>query len=410
MDIYITFYSIEESSIVDCTGNKTFENNMLMINNGFSFGRDKKESDIDLFFNIFDENVTVNIEQSINKYKPNKIWASITFYSELQSIINIIDERWIIGGPHIFNNKDNLKFKEQFLKSKLIYTTMEEYLGKEISSDFDPYFIEFAKQFPNYDISYNISLGLYPCYWGKCKFCTFKNVSMQYKRKNIDKIINGSVLNNKFIGFINLSSTSPNVLKKIVNANNKHNIIELFMRADEQILKQIKQFDDLQSYVFTIGAEGLAQGIIDELNKGYKISVLFELIEEILKRNGKVRLSMMCNYAFLTRDIVDEFNNNIKIIEEIYKKYATMDNQLKLYGYTNPVFWPDKTHAEEEGFSSVSLRNFVNIPSYSNDSYATIIPKNDIQHMFNKEIYKCICNSTIPKEHMTFINKRLINK
>ena len=64
MDIYITFYQIIDDPVIG---------KCVSIENGFSFGRNKKESDIELFFDKTNSNTSIMIQEAIAKYIPNKI-------------------------------------------------------------------------------------------------------------------------------------------------------------------------------------------------------------------------------------------------------------------------------------------------------------------------------------------------
>jgi hypothetical protein len=276
MDLYITFYKLTEKTKCD--------KRSLLINNGFSFGRIKKSNDIDLFINV-DDFAQQKIQENIKIYNPEKIWITVTFNDEAKIIKNIADERWIIGGPLITENKNNEEFFKIFTKKPtFVFVSMEKYLGNEISSDFDLYFSSLIEQYPNYAIHYNLNLGLIQCYWSKCSFCKYSKVpyNLAYKRNNIEKIIKSAIpytLFNFFVGHVCLSAPTPKILKEIINAREGNSFISTYIRADKPILDVIQQYDDLSRFLFMIGIEGFSQSIVDELNKGYETKLALHLVE-----------------------------------------------------------------------------------------------------------------------------------
>jgi hypothetical protein len=391
MDLYLTFYNFPP------------ERGFLSIKNAFSFGRDKKPEDMDLFFNTDDKNILIQIQDSIDKYKPNRVWASFTFSSEFLKVYKIIDKKWIIGGSHIASNKGNKEFYSLFKELPIfVYGTMETYLGKDISSDFDPYFLDFINNsYPNYNIIYSISLGN-TCYWKKCKFCKFKvfenNYCELFERSNVEEIIKKSISNDNFIGHTCISATKPEALKKIINSNKNKSKILMYVRADKSILNQIKQFDDLSCYTFGIGLEGLAQEIIDELNKGFKLTVALELIEEIINRGGKISLYLMMDYTFLTKEIVNECKETINRLKYINKKIG---NISILCG---SIIWNDRENAEKYGYKSEKVKSYDLI-----NRYHSIIPENSEQYNLNNEIIDELNQTSMKKVYIKHHLNVLIN-
>lgn len=395
MDIYITFYRLKN----------TKSKKIILINNAFSFGRDKKPEDMDLFFDNDDPFIETKIKKSIDFYKPDKIWVSLTYDYEILSILNIIDKRWILGGPLVSCNIKNKKFENFFNNiPTFVYTSMEEYLGKEISSDFDPYFLDFVrKEYSKYVVLYNLCVGFYRCYWSKCTFCSYRlneKLGYNFKRKDIQKISKSAIPfdeNNIFISTLCMSSIDSKTLNQILS-NNKKSIIQMTMRADRKIINVIKKYDNLRNYIFTIGLEGLSQQIINELNKGIKIENVFEITKEILKRNGFVRITLMKNYTFLTKEIVEDCKKNIENFEEIGKKYSK--NKLSLeFVFGLPVLWFDIYNAEKYGFKSIPLSNVYNSLPFQKEFYLSDIPTNSEQYKFNQEIADFLNNSSLSIEN-----------
>jgi len=384
MDIYITFYSICHSKLI-------------RLNNGFSFGRSKKSGDVDLLFNGNNLETPKLIQDAINKHNPDKIWVSITYNYEAITIYKIVDERWIIGGPLVYWSKGKDNFSDFFPTGPTyVFTSMEEYLGNELSSDFDPYFVDyFTENYNDVVVQYNICLSLRWCYWSKCTFCTYHGLGKDrsWERCNIEKIIEsalGCIGGNTYSGQTCTPALTSGLLKRISKANTKHAFLISFMRPDESILDAVRQVDDLTGQEFIIGAEGFAQGIVDELNKGFKVSTLVELTDEIVKRNGGISFSLMFNYTFLTKEMVAEYIETAKKIENIGYKY---DRPYLLGTNIEPsIIWQDKYNAEKFGFPSVRVTH-----PWSKGLYMSRVPEDSDQKMFNDVIFNYIKNSEVLK-------------
>lgn len=385
---------------------------MISIMNGFSFGREKKLGDVDLFFYNRHPDVENQIKSSIEKYKPNRIWVTLIYDHEAIVISRITDERWILGGPLVSQNINNEKFHKYFIGNPtFVYTTMEEYLGKPISSDFDPYFVEFVENnYPNYGVVYSLSTGNIECYWSKCIFCSFKNreTTGLYKRKDVEKIFGSAIEHtdkNRFIGYNCVSSINEDLLTKMLSIINKKKVlIHAYMRADKRMLKVIKQQGDMSKCFFTIGLEAFSQKVLDELNKGINFKTIFEVTEELLKRGAMVRFTLMGGYTFLTREIVDESIENIKEFKRIYSGY--LKSYVRFFSGI-PVIWNEKESAEKYGYKAVPLKKVIPCPEYiSDDCCISYIPENSEQYSFNKEIEDAIKQSLPRDKHLTFtINK-----
>ena len=395
MDLYITFFSkgkYKDAFFHDSRNKSILEKNKnlsgyLFIYNGFSFGREKKNEDKDLFFS--QDSTPLEIQETINKYNPERIWCSISLPSQFDQISSIINEKWIVGGPTIIslsNRKDEIK--DRFPKPEFVYTTMEEYLGKELSGDFDPYFIDFVTDLENYLISYSMSIENSTCYWGKCKFCSYSDhyTSTFSKRPDIFGIINKTKLidngKNIFVAFTCQSSTRPNTLKEILEfdiPDKTH--IHTFIRGDNSIYNLIKNTDQKISFKrnhFAMGIEGLSQKILDELNKGYLLSTAIDIIEECLKRGAFIDITLMSNYSFLTKEIVEEYIFNIEKLRNMLNKYP--NKELRIYKMDNPVRWKTKEEAEKFGYQSKRFRNSLFT------WYETDLPKDCDQYKFNQKI------------------------
>ena len=86
MDIYITFFA------------RRSNDKHLNIANGFSFGREKKEDDVDLCFHHGRK--PSFIADYLKRYpSADRIFCSLSYSAHLDSIAPIVDDRWVLGGP-----------------------------------------------------------------------------------------------------------------------------------------------------------------------------------------------------------------------------------------------------------------------------------------------------------------------
>ncbi len=346
MDLYISFYD-------NYRGNE----NYIIINNGFSFGRDKKEGDVDLLLDSEDKKSSFILRSILNKYKPNRVWCSLTYTQHYLFIKKFINDSWIIGGPFVTAQLTNNDFINEFSsKPEIIYSTIEQYLGKPTSSDFDPYFSDFINGLDkDYHIVASASLSNV-CYWNKCGYCTYNKTGSNYIRQDIDKIMDSLLMffkkSNHDISYFHLCvpATPPNMLQKIIDTD-KRLKLRAYLRPDEPINEVISSYDKtLENFTFSLGPEGFSQSILDELEKGFTVKDTMFLIEELMKRKAVISISLMNGYTFLTREIVDDYKHNVGILNDLIKKYNYYDKLNIFFGDT--IYWSKKEDAEKWGSTS----------------------------------------------------------
>lgn len=357
MDLYITFYIKWKRIITIC--------------NGFSFGRVKKPEDIDLFFNIYDD--FTYISKEIKKYNPNRIWCSVINDKVFSLISPILDKRWILGGPNIQEYK---KYLEKFdYPCTFVYTTMEKYLGNPTSSEYDPYYDELLKKFPNSPVVSSCSLES-GCYWGACTFC-FLDTAYYYVR-DVEKIFKNLNDNTNVTYHTCVSSIKCDTLKQIIKYKKPEIKVSTYIRADDDIIAYLDEVEDLSKFVFLLGIEGFAQPILDTLNKGMTIENIFKFIRTVVEKKGQVCFTLMDNYTFLTKEIVEEYIYNFKCLEDIQKK---LDKERIFFSGPYNVRWETKELAERDGTTSYTSKR-VSGKKY----YLSEIPDNNIQKVYNKQI------------------------
>jgi hypothetical protein len=147
MNLYVTFFS------------KRKNNKHLVVANGFSFGRQKKAEDVDVFFN---QGCSTKVIHDYIKKIPSvdRIFCSLSYRDHLISIRPIVNEKWILGGPLAsWMTAKGINFSGEVFPGYL-----EQYLGKSgLSCEFDPYFAELVKaaQIPHLFFNCNIGKGCY---------------------------------------------------------------------------------------------------------------------------------------------------------------------------------------------------------------------------------------------------------
>lgn len=368
MDVYITFYS-------------KFPKNRIYIYNGFSFGRDKQKEDVDLF--ISDSFTSEEIHNEIEKYKPERIWCSISLFSQYEQIKSIANDKWIVGGPLTkkrFFSENNFKFK-------VVTDTFESFLGKEgLSSEYDFYLSDFIKNFNDSKITYNCSIG-YGCYWGKCSFCSYRKFSCSSGviLRDVDKLFDKippfiDKNNNRLIVHTCIDSLPHYVLERVLSGYYKVDSMTSFVRADKKTLEIFKMYPrDLKYFTFSVGIEGFSQEILDKVNKGILLEDVIDLVKYLLEKGATVYLSSLGGYPFLTKEIVEDSIKNIRILREFQK----LEGKLFMI-YNSKIFWPSEDIISGYGFP---------VRKDDLDGFVVEIPENSEQYVYNKEIEKEIFNS-----------------
>ncbi len=364
-DIYITFYDL----------GKVY----TTIYNGFSFGRDETIDYSNFYFSNQDN--TNKIRETINSAKDvRKIWCSVTTCNHFLQIKPIVDSRWIVGGPFInfIKSMPEVEAKIKHLNCEIFSGQIEDYLGKSLSGTFDFYFKDFIYKFKNKQIVFASNIGS-GCYWNRCTFCNFKNYSWpRFIRPDIEKLIKSlpeSPLNgNMMASHTCMSSTSVDVLRQIVKSKKENTYLALYLRADDFIIDEVKNYNDLKGFSFSLGVEGLAQGIIDNLDKGMKLKSMLELTEILLIRNAVVRLNLMTNHIYNGQNEIKESIETLlkmKIFREKYNNLA-----IRMHG---PILFLSKQMAEKYGpcecYTDGLVDYYINILSKEQIHYNSIIDK-----------------------------------
>lgn len=305
MDLYITFFSFRDHS--------------LFVHNGFSFGVENTDESHFTFYSTTGS--LLNLKSKIDKLKPKRIFCSLLFREQLESIRSLIDERWILGGPLVsrcFLEDLVPKSGETIFKGPI-----EHFFGKEISSKFSFYFKDLVLPFSNFmPVSYSVSLA-FGCYWSKCNFCTYREIrdwtgGTVVERPSIDLILSSlPVFEGKHV-VINtcVDCLTPKLLRSILSADKSLNFFS-FLRPDKEIIDILEEEKDLTNQKFSVGLEAPSQNLVDKLNKGIRLENVKRLVKVVSERNGTVVLSTMESFPFITRDDILQAKEFVKNLEKI---------------------------------------------------------------------------------------------
>jgi len=382
MNIYITFLTID--------------NGDMHISNGFSFGVTPEKDDVFLYFSPKKSNTEI-ISSSLKRYNPDKIFCSVSFYKHFFTVKDIIDDRWILGGP--VPTAGFFRDLEMTKGMTIVSGPIEHYLGHEISSDFNFYFPDLISRHPEVKrVFFNCSLGS-GCYWNKCSFCAYSKFRWHKDcilRPDVEKICENlrRVLKNKdhilkLRPNTCMDTLPPEALDKLITYG-KGIKFNSFIRADRKIIDIIKKYDDLSNHVFEVGLEAFCDLALHKLNKGITLDNYFELAEAIGERKGLLISGTMRNFPFMTEEAVKQSFATLDRLKQISKKYKRL-----VIKDSGPTLWP----------------NFVPIEydfpiKYTLGSYKYTLPKDSDQYKYNLRIKKHIYNIELPyKKRNKYIYK-----
>lgn len=392
MNIFITFYNLDSSRT-------------LFISAGFFFTRHLLEGE-DLFIS---QTATKNeIHKLFSEIPKNttRIYCTLNYSFETDLIRDLVDERWVIGGPEaveIFRDGTSPLLNCCQVKAN----SFESICGVSSSTKFTYYFKDLITRLKPQAVSYPCSIGN-GCYWNKCTFCSFHLYSGEtsYKIKsNLTEIIN----NLKPLAVPSqvhtcVSSCSAKVLEQILAAKVQDGIIlSEFIRADEDILELIKSSAQtaFKNHFALLGMETFSQPISDRLNKGASVANYLLLLDYILSRGGSVALYIMTWIPFIDEVDVKESLKVIKEIEGIVSKYPTERFSIINSG---EVLWPTEKLAKKMGNDLKTYKSFKHL-------YGAIIEPGSSVEKNNQRINQTLLNSSLPvrgeKLKTTYSNEAL---
>jgi len=333
----ITFYSIFLDSIA--------------ISNGFSFFRHLIEGE-DIF--VCTEKTP---KESLRKQLENfdSVYCSISFFSELDYIGELIQKNWIIGGPVVEYCAEHLQKR---FKCTVVDKPFEAYREIPLSDTFTDYWHDKMHLFvyDNYPVSYNCSIGK-GCNWKKCKFCYYSMYEgFCYERKDIERIISGlkENRNGTFLIHFCISSTIPDTLRELLKFQpflekftcNSY----IYARADKQIIEIFKKAQSLEGFNISIGLEAFSQQALNILGKGVRLENVIALTGIIVDKGGGVTLNIMDHYPFLTFEMAEESKKTIDQLCEIRQiSLSTSSKRAQgMFVYNNGItLWPTQEIARK---------------------------------------------------------------
>lgn len=295
------------------------------IANGFSFVR-HLVGGVDIF--LMDATKPERIRDAIQRIRHpiDRIFCSISVLSQLRTLRPILDERWVLGGPAAC-----LAFGKIDLPCELVTTTFENYLGiDQLSSTFSFYFERHVTSRHITSYGFNCSLGM-GCYWNRCAFCSYNDYyadgrSTMVNRPNIPDILGNLrvVPGSEALVRLCASAFSSKVLAEILDTPVREGILlNLFSRADPAILSVVERYGRFnKGTLWGIGLETLSQGAMRRLNKGQDVDNVLKLSEMILARGGRVSLSIMDHFPFMTREMAEEGRRAAQTLKRLVARYG----------------------------------------------------------------------------------------
>jgi hypothetical protein len=282
------------------------------------------------------------------------VYCSISFFSELDYIGELIQENWIVGGPLVEYCAEHLQKR---FKCTVVDKTFEAHHKLPLSDIFTDYWHGqmHLLAHDNYPVSYNCSIGK-GCNWGKCKFCDYSMYEgFCYERKDLKKIIAAlkENRNGTFLIHFCISSTIPDTLRELLKfqpvleklAFNSN----IYVRADKQIIEIFKNIQSLEGITVAIGLEAFSQEALNILGKGVLLKNVIALTGIIVDKGGSVMLSIMDHYPFLTLEMAKESKKTIDQLSKISQ--ISLNGSSKraqgMFVYNNGItLWPSQEIAK----------------------------------------------------------------
>jgi len=351
-------------------------NKMLELHNGFSFVYHLVDGD-HFFITINDD--SHKIREMLKGY--DTIYASTSFHLETYYLRNLVDRRWIVGGPSV-TTKASLGYWQNLLgNAKIIHQPFEEMLNAPLSSRYTIYWNELIEKFSPKFVRMSAICDK-RCYWNKCNFCAlkFNQQSTPSERKigrNVETVLKQLPdYEDKIVScYIACNAVSPMILNQVINSKyRKRNYVYHFQaRFDREIKMILENADDLHNFEFGVGLEFPSQQVIDKLNKGLELEVELEALKIASKKGAKIQLFMLLNTPMISdetfkeactsidwmkdnlifmdwegRIFIDEFEHTK---DEFFNDSPT--NIIQKYGGINlfysPLVWKTKENAEKFG-------------------------------------------------------------
>ena len=333
---FITFYNVYKDGTVELSNGFTFINHLVEGEHFFIRKDFNKDELID----------------KLSRY--DRIYVTIIFLEQLISLLEIIDNRWTLGGRFFTNISREHWIK--FVSPDLVYTsTFESYLKQPTSSILNSYWDKWINNPPCLKYS---AICNSDCYWKKCKFCkiTYKEKTNNITR-DIIKVYNQlPEYNFVSVATLNSGALQPRIFVDLISEvqrNPKKNVLlRLWIRAEESIIDIFNQSTNLSGFVFNFGLETFSQKAADILGRGLKIKNILQMMKTSIDKGAYVNVTYMSRLPFIDDEIFLESIENIQWLRKNIKP------ESKIYFFDSyNIEWPSEEVAKEFGEYDVILRD-----------------------------------------------------
>jgi len=297
------------------------------IENGFSFGRKLfHENSKDVFIDI---NMLLRHKEKYKSIleKYDKIYVSITSGLIYKHLYDIIDDRWVIGGPITLF----LDYLTCELKGTFIHSSIYEYFNVDNFKRYENYEIYFNSLIKiirgissNELLAFNVNIGG-GCMWNKCKFCSSKTILKdKIGGKNLGIMLDDVESQLECRDNIQFTLCDPSLnksqLDEIINRQSRSDVFyDLFVIPSQytnNILSNYKNID-CKRIKFMLGLETFSENGLKFLNKPFDHNDILECCEHISRLNGTIDLCIMKEHPFTVKEDVVKTK---WFFDELYKR------------------------------------------------------------------------------------------
>lgn len=371
MNLFLTFYH----KIHD----------VLLISNGFSFVKHIIDGE-DIFVDELEdfEDIGEPLKETLTNASFNKIYASFSWQRQYNLVKELIDKRWLIGGPlsqFLTNSETGSDIRNE---------TFESLYGYEVSSSFNYYFNSLIKKTAPSTVIYNMSLGA-GCYWNRCRFCSHYERQYSYTRPSVETILEQIIPLEglKSQVWTGLSAVRGDILKAVLDYTVPDTVLlKSYIRADPEINEVLGKYDDFTGKAFNVGLESFSQDIVDRLNKGIRIDNVFQLIERVISNNGVIGVNIMDNYGCMNSEMLQESLTHLEMLRRLVEKYNAKDRLFIINsGITK---WPNLSRG------ACMESKMIQKSGLMGPYYVNVIPRNSEAYRCNREFAVALRQSGIP--------------
>lgn len=371
---------------------------VVCINNGLSMGHHLLQPTDDYFTRINTD--SSHLSPLLKNY--DIIYTSMFCTLELKHLQNIIDERWIIGGPAVRVIRD---FSLE-VPCRTTMKTIPEYLGVEDPLlKFTPYFQRLMKIYPKKRGDIVLSFGS-RCYWDKCRFCSFSSDCRPMIKGNQVPILLDQVerLTPKYNINIATPAITPKQLEAFMNyKRTSDHLYKVYLIPSRKNIELLEKYDKgLENTHIIIGMEAANENNRNLLNKGFSNQDIIDATKNIMRLGANIELTVMTGHFNTKKEDVEESR---QFISELEKTIEVKRMSVFVANDNLVIRWPlrSKQFLEENtDFPIVQLDGW-DVGGYLS-CYHVDIPQDSDVYKYNKEIEYIINTSklcTIPIDKPT---------